>query len=107
MQFFLCDRLATADVDIGHPEGGGESLGGAEFPGQFVPEPGVMADVGITGGVDHDSGLDLLQPRFGGDHQTGDPSVLDGCILHEGMQEDAAPALTTRSSQTTFRCSAR
>ena len=79
MQLFLGDRLAAADVDIGHPERGGECLGGAEFSGQLVSEPGVVATSASPEASTTIPGLDGLEPGLGGHCQTGHPSILDGC----------------------------
>ena len=98
-QLGLREGARRIDVDVDHPEGGGQRLGGPVGAGVLEGSPGTGHHVGVARRVDHGPSLDGAQPLLGGDHRAGHAVAIlqhvdEGDVvqhLHAGLPGQLVP----------------
>ena len=89
----LVDRPARGRVHVGHPERGRRGLRRRFAARQLVAEAGVVAEVGVPGGVDDDPRPDLPEAGARGDRQRLDAPVADRRADDRRVEQDPGAGL--------------
>jgi len=89
-EHFLASRpFIGVEIDVAHPEGGGQGLRRIDVARFFIWYPGMMAEIGIARGIDQPPGTDAEKPAPGPDDHPDEPPI--GSAFHiddHGMKPD-------------------